>query len=129
MKTEEQPLPMGLGFQADFFGKVIISQRALGEYSASATNVLSVHLFILHFTSKFLVPREERKERAQCVGAGRALESTQCSHLLLHEEKQTCRGQGACMRPCGKAGRELSLDPDLVQCFFSNFCCIRSREP
>lgn len=112
MKTEEHPYPWGLGFQADSFGEVIISQRAQGEYSASITNVLSVHLFILHFTSKVLVPKEERKERAQNVGAGITLESTQCSHLPLHKEKQACRGQGACMRPCGKAGTELGLDPN-----------------
>lgn len=96
--------------QADSFEEVIISQRALGEYLASVTNVLRTHLFMLHFTSKALIPREERKERAQNVEARRDLESTLCSHILLHKEKQASRGQGAYMRPCGKAWRELSLD-------------------
>lgn len=61
---------------------------ALGKSSASATNVLSMYLFILHFTSKAPVSREEgRKDPA---------ESTHCSHHLLHKEKPVCRGQGSC---------------------------------
>lgn len=61
MKAEELPCltPGCWAFQVDSFGEVIMSQRALGEYSASDTKVLRVHLFILYFMSKALILRKE----------------------------------------------------------------------
>lgn len=70
MKAEEYPHPWGLDFQVDSFSGVIISQRALGKSLASATNVLSMYLFILHFTSKALVSREERRKEPRMWGLG-----------------------------------------------------------
>lgn len=66
-----------------------------------------MYLFIFYFTSKALVSTQER--RAQNVGAGRAIKSTHCSHLLSHKEELVCRGQGGCKRSQGKARRELGL--------------------
>lgn len=70
MKEEESPHPWGLDFQLDSFGEVIISQRALGKSLASVTHVLCMYLFILHFTSKALVFREERRKEPRIWGLG-----------------------------------------------------------
>lgn len=71
MKAEEFSHPWGLGFQVDSFGEVIISQRALGKSLVSATNVLSMYLFILYFTSKALISREERRKEPRMWGLGK----------------------------------------------------------